>query len=102
MSPAIDQDPARIGVDRAEQSPERIEKADDENRRTESLEIFWDEPDPELFPRANHERRNKKDDKVAFEPEELPGTSPKVHDSVSILPKSLRQSIWRMVNRDKG
>ena len=40
VSPAVDQYSARISVNRAEQSSQRVEKADDENRRTERLEVF--------------------------------------------------------------
>ena len=88
MTPPIDQHAARIGVDRAEQSPERVEQADNENARAERLEIFWNETNPEFFARANDERRDQKDHQVAFEAEEFRSTSPKIHDSDLTLSKT--------------
>ena len=71
MSPAIDEDAAGIGVDRAEQRPQRIEKADDENGRAECLQIFRDEAHPEFFAGADDEHGDEQDDEVALETEEI-------------------------------
>jgi len=79
MSPAIDEQTARIGVDRAEQSPERIEKADDEDGGAEGLEIFWDEPHPEFFAGTDDENGHEQDDEVAFETEKLANLAPEAH-----------------------
>ena len=75
MPPAIDQHAAGVGVDRAEQSAERVEKADDENGGAEDLKIFRDETDPEFFASPDHEGGDQQDDEVALEPEELSGAS---------------------------
>ena len=49
VSPKIDQDTARIGVNRAEQRAQRIVKADDEHSGAERLQIFRDKAHPEFF-----------------------------------------------------
>ncbi len=70
-SPAIDHDSAGVGVDRAEQSAQRIEGAYDENRRAERLEIFWDETHPQFLSRSNRKDRDEQDDQVAAQPEKF-------------------------------
>src|SRR6478609_4002488 len=55
MSPTIDNYAAGIGVDRAQQCPERVIQADDENAGAEREKIFGDKTHPEFFPRANDE-----------------------------------------------
>jgi hypothetical protein len=87
MSPAVDEKTAGIRVDRAEQSPEGIEQANDENRSAEDLKIFRDEPDPEFFARANHERRDEQDDEIALESEKFSGAFPEAHDRAIMLSK---------------
>src|SRR5687767_7596501 len=79
MSPAIDKDAARIGVDRAEQSPESIEEADDKNGRAQGLEILRNETHPKFLPGADDECGNEQDDKVALETEEIGGRAPEGH-----------------------
>src|SRR3954468_23011659 len=71
MSPAIHDHSARIGVDRAEQNPNRVESADQKNGRAEGLEIFRHETHPEFFSRADEEDRREEDDEIAFESEEI-------------------------------
>src|SRR2546421_616418 len=80
MYPAIDEHAAGIRIDGAEQGAERIEKADDENARAESLEIFRQEPHPKLFARADDERGDEQDDEVALEREKFCRATPEVHD----------------------
>src|SRR5262249_44428061 len=79
MPPAIDDETSRICVDGAEQRPERVVKADDENRCTQGLKIFRHEAHPEFFSRTDHERGDEKNNKVTFESEEFAGSAPKVH-----------------------
>jgi hypothetical protein len=80
MPPTVHEDTARIGVDRAEQSPERVEKTDDENGRAQRLEVFRDEAHPEFFSGADDEGGDEQDDEVALETEEIGGPAPEVHD----------------------
>ena len=83
MSPAIHEDAARISVDGAEQSPQRIEEADDENGRAKCLQIFRHEAHPEFFSGTDDERGNEQDDEVALETEEIGGLAPEVHEGVT-------------------
>ena len=80
MSPAIHDNASRISVDGAEQSPERIEKANDENGRAKCLQIFRHEAHPEFFSGADDECGNEQDDEVALETEEIGGPAPEVHE----------------------
>ena len=96
MSPAINEDTARIGIDSAEQSPERIEKADNENGRAECLEIFRDKTHPELFSGADDERGNEQDDEVALEGEEIGNPAPEIHES------RLLHFMGRMIYRNRA
>ena len=79
MSPAVDEQAAGVGVDRAEKIPQRIEKSDDKNGRAERLEIFRQEAHPQFLPSADGKGGNEQDDQVALEPEELRDALPSVH-----------------------
>src|SRR5947209_16079326 len=76
MAPTVHQHAARVGIDRPEQCPERIEKSDHENARPEGLQIFWQKPNPEFFARANQEDRDEQNAEIAFQPEEIGETPP--------------------------
>jgi hypothetical protein len=71
MSPAIHKYAAGICVNSSEQSPERVEQADNENARAEHLQIFWDETNPEFFAGADREDGEQQNHEVAFESEKL-------------------------------
>src|SRR5438552_16356655 len=70
MSPTINEYPARIGVDRAEQSAQRVVKTDDKNRGSNRLQILRQKTHPQLFACANDKYGDEQDDEIAFEPEE--------------------------------
>src|ERR1700751_4953159 len=71
MSPKIDKYSAGIGVKRAEQRAQRIVKPNDENARTQCLQILRHKAHPEFFTRANHKDRDEQDDEIALEPEKI-------------------------------
>ena len=79
MAPAIDEQAAGIGVDRAEEIPQRIEESDDENGRAERLEIFRQEAHPQFLAGADGEGGDEEDDEIALEPEKLSEALPSVH-----------------------
>src|SRR5436853_514645 len=89
MSPKIDNHAAGIRVDGAEQRADRVVKTDHKNARAEHLQIFWHEPHPEFFPRADDEKREQEDDEVALQSE-------KTRDSRE--PEILRLA-WRVILR---
>src|SRR5713101_7747661 len=70
MSPTINEYAARIGVDRAEQSAQRVVKTDDKNCGSNRLQILRQKTHPQLFACANDKYGDKQDDEIAFEPEE--------------------------------
>src|SRR6266446_1631563 len=70
MSPTINEYSARIGVDRAEQSAQRVVKTDDNNRGSNCLQILRQKTHPQLFACANDKYGDEQDDEIAFEPEE--------------------------------
>ena len=67
MSPKIDNHSAGIGVDRAQQCFQRVEKSDHEHARAERLQILRHETHPEFFACADHEDRNEQDGQVALQ-----------------------------------
>src|SRR5205085_5146301 len=71
MAPAIDPNSAGIGVDRAEQRAQGVIQTNNENARTKYLQIFRNEPHPKLFTGSDDKNRNKQNDEVAFQREEL-------------------------------
>src|SRR6266403_29713 len=70
MSPTINEYSARIGVERAEQSAQRVVKTDDKNRGSNRLQILRQKTHPQLFACANDKYGDKQNDEIAFEPEE--------------------------------
>jgi len=71
MSPTIREHSTRIGVDRTDQSAQRVVKTDDENRRADCLQILRHKAHPELFASANDKNGDEQDDKIAFESEKV-------------------------------
>src|SRR4051794_38039523 len=98
MSPAICDYPARVGVDRTEQCAQRIVKADNENRRSDRLQILRHKTHPKLFACANDKNGDEQDDEIAFESEEIREPREAVH--AQLLSELLLRfkSPQRMVN----
>src|SRR5438105_8711762 len=71
VAPTIDHYSAGIGVDRAEQRAQGVIQTNNENARTKYLQIFRNEPHPKLFTGSDDKNRNKQNDEVAVEREEL-------------------------------
>src|SRR3954451_15021437 len=69
MSPMIDDYSTGVGVDRTQQSAQRIIKTDDENCRAKRLQILRHKTHPKLFASAYHENGDEQDNEIAFEPE---------------------------------
>src|SRR5437879_12879046 len=79
MSPKIDQNTARIGVNRAEQCPKSIVQPDNKNTRAQRLQKFRHEPHPEFFTCADDKNGDQKNDEVPLKPEEVAETRDAVH-----------------------
>lgn len=79
MSPAIDEDTTGIRVDCAEKGAERIEQPDDKYSGAERLQVFREEPDPKLLPRADGEGGEEKNPEVTLEGEEIGDALSRVH-----------------------
>src|SRR5207244_2515288 len=82
MSPKIDNYSARIGVERAEQRPERVVETNDKDTRAERLQVLRHEPHPEFFARGEDKNRNEQNDEVAVEGEESREALNAVHAKV--------------------
>ena len=81
LSPMIGEPAAGIGVNRAEQSLQRIEQADDQNAAAERLDIFGREAEPEFFAGAGQQERDEQQRGVAPEREEFGNIFPAAHAS---------------------
>src|SRR6266700_2958837 len=98
MSPTINEYSARIGIDRAEQSAQRVVKTDDKNRGSNRLQILRQKTHPQLFACANDKYGDEQNDEIAFEPEEIREPREAVH--AQLLSELLLRfkSPQRMVN----
>jgi hypothetical protein len=71
MSPAIYKYSAGIRVDCAEERAQCIIKPDNEDSRTDRLQVLRHKPHPKLFARANDKNGDEQDYEIAFKREEL-------------------------------
>src|SRR5437879_5138985 len=96
MSPKIENHPAGIGVDRAEQCAKRIVETNDKNTRTERLQKFRDEPHPEFLARADDENGDEQNDEIAFEPKKIRDSGKSVLNrwDLRLLAGSWRIRLW--------
>ena len=71
MSPNIYKYSAGVRVDRANQSAQRIVKADYKNRCADRQQVLRHKTHPKFFARADDKDGDEQNDKVAFESEEI-------------------------------
>src|SRR5207247_2665333 len=71
MSPKIDNHTAGVGVNRAEQCPQRVVETDHENAPAQRLKKFRHESHPELFSAPNQENDGEENDQVALKTEKV-------------------------------
>ena len=79
MAPVVGEPAARIGIDRAEQSLQRIEQADDQHASAKSFEILGREAEPETFAGSGQHERHEQQHDVASQGEEVGAAAPVVH-----------------------
>src|SRR6266478_5427224 len=91
-SPAVDNQPAGICVDRPEQGTDRIKSPDDKNRRAERLEVLREEAHPQFLSCANGKDGDKEDYEIAAQPEKFRERAPVFHQPIGRVVAAGRSS----------
>jgi hypothetical protein len=80
LAPTVGEPATRVGIDRAQQRLQRIEKADDEDACSQVLEILGGEAEPELLACAGQDQGHEHQPCIAPQRQEFRDGAPAAHD----------------------